>query len=94
MKLPLCPPQSNLKSYTAGNIFNCKSILLLPQDFDCRLTDLAARVYGLQNIGESGITAEMLPADVLSTVDGVAEDFDRYFVPHSWFQKQKLHSSE
>ncbi|AWP20311.1 putative nesprin-2-like [Scophthalmus maximus] len=47
------------------------------QDFDCRLTDLAARVYGLQNIGESGITAEMLPADVLSTVDGVAEDFDR-----------------
>lgn len=44
------------------------------------LTVLAERVYGLQR-RESSITQEMLPADVILTVDEVAKDLDRYFIP-------------
>ncbi|XP_070706002.1 nesprin-2a [Pempheris klunzingeri] len=43
------------------------------QDCDTRLTELAARVHGLQKPGESSITQ----AGVISTLDAVAKDLDR-----------------
>ncbi|XP_044232894.1 nesprin-2-like isoform X4 [Thunnus albacares] len=46
------------------------------QDCDNRLTVLAARVDDLQRTGESSITQEMLPADVILTVDAAAKDLD------------------
>ncbi|XP_056219440.1 nesprin-2-like [Seriola aureovittata] len=73
----------------AANVGNlCGNLEVLPdisqlrqewcaiQDFDTRLTELAARVYSLQNTGESSITQDVLPADVTLTVDGVAKDVD------------------
>ncbi|XP_022621783.1 nesprin-1-like [Seriola dumerili] len=73
----------------AANVGNlCGNLEVLPdisqlrqewcaiQDFDTRLTELAARVYRLQNTGESSITQDVLPADVTLTVDGVAKDVD------------------
>ncbi|XP_034436669.1 nesprin-1-like [Hippoglossus hippoglossus] len=46
------------------------------QDFDDSLSSWAARVHVLQNIGESGAAQEMLPADVIVTIDGAVEDLN------------------
>lgn len=59
--------------------FKSQRRLFLSQEFDTRLTELAARAHSLQKTGESSITEEMLPADVSLTVDGVAKDVDRCF---------------
>ncbi|XP_071323734.1 nesprin-2a isoform X2 [Trachinotus anak] len=73
----------------AANVGNlCESLEVVPdisqlkqqwcniQDFDTRLTELATRVCSLQNTGESSITQEKLPADVILIVDGVSKDID------------------
>lgn len=59
--------------------FKSQRRLFLSQAFDTRLTELAARVCSLQKTGESGVTEEMLPADVILTVEEVAKDVDRCF---------------
>ncbi|XP_034756192.1 nesprin-2-like [Etheostoma cragini] len=46
------------------------------QDWDTRLTEMAARVYNLRRTGDSSIAQEKLPADVILTVDAVAKDID------------------
>ena len=43
------------------------------------LSSWAARVHVLQRVGESGAAQEMLPADVIVTIDGAVEDLNRYF---------------
>lgn len=44
---------------------------------DARLTELAARVDHLHKSGESSITQEMIPADVVLTLDTVSKDLSR-----------------
>lgn len=56
-----------------------KKHLFLFQVSDTRLTELAARVDHLQKSGESSITQDLIPADVILTVDTVAKDLNRYF---------------
>ncbi|XP_068433248.1 nesprin-2a [Clinocottus analis] len=55
------------------DISQLKQQLYTIQDYDTRLTELGARVYELQKTGES---QEILPADVMLTVDATAKDLD------------------
>ncbi|XP_040920887.1 nesprin-2a [Toxotes jaculatrix] len=73
------------------NISQLKQQWCTLQDFDTRLTELAARVYSLQNPGESGITLEILPAGVIVNVDGAAKDLDSF---RSIFLQRKQECAE
>uniref|UniRef100_UPI003AAB4D75 uncharacterized protein n=1 Tax=Centroberyx gerrardi TaxID=166262 RepID=UPI003AAB4D75 len=57
------------------------------QDCETSLTEFAARVYDLQNTGESKVTQEKLPADVILTVDEVAKKLDS--LSSSFLQKKQ-----
>ncbi|XP_069371611.1 nesprin-2a isoform X5 [Paralichthys olivaceus] len=61
------------------------------QDFDSSLSSWAARAHSLQNIGESSVTQERLPADVILTIDGVVKDLNSL---RSIFLQQKQECAE
>lgn len=64
---------------TADNISNHRSIFL-SQDCDKRLAEVEASVGDVRRTHALSGRREILPADVLMTVNKVYTDADRYFV--------------